>query len=56
MQMHRVGIVQILGTSKLGVAYSNHRAGFCEHSNEPSSSLKGGKFHGWLSDCYFLKQ
>jgi hypothetical protein len=25
-------------------------AGFCEHDNEPSGSIKGGKFLDYLSD------
>jgi hypothetical protein len=31
-------------------------AGSCEHGNEPSASIKGGKFPDWLSDCYLLKK
>jgi hypothetical protein len=31
-------------------------AGSCEHGNEVSGSLKGGKFLDWLSDCQFLKK
>jgi hypothetical protein len=26
-------------------------AGFCEHGNEPSGSIKGGEFLDELSDC-----
>jgi hypothetical protein len=25
-------------------------AGFCEHGNEHSGSIKGGQFRDWLSD------
>jgi hypothetical protein len=28
--------------------------GFCGHGNEPSVSIKGGKFLNWLSDCQLL--
>jgi hypothetical protein len=27
-------------------------AGFCEHGNEPSSSIKGGEFIDWLTYYY----
>jgi len=30
--------------------------GSCEHSNEPSVSIKGGEFLDKLSDCYLLKK
>jgi hypothetical protein len=30
-------------------------AGFCEHGNETSGSVKGGEFVDQLSDCQFLK-
>jgi hypothetical protein len=30
-------------------------AGFCEHSNEPLGSIKGGEFIYQLSDCQLLK-
>jgi len=29
-------------------------AGSCERGNEPSGSVKGGKFLGQFSNCYFL--
>jgi hypothetical protein len=29
-------------------------AGFCEHGNDPSGSIKGGEFLDWLSDSQFL--
>jgi len=31
-------------------------AGFCEHGNEPSGSIKSGKFLDQLSDCQLLKK
>jgi hypothetical protein len=31
-------------------------AGFCEHGNEYSGSIKGGKVLDWLSDSYILKK
>jgi hypothetical protein len=31
-------------------------AGSCEHGNEPSGSIKGGKFLDWLSDYQLLKK
>jgi hypothetical protein len=31
-------------------------AGYCEHGNEPSGSVKGGEFLNWLSDCQLLKK
>lgn len=27
-----------------------------EHGNEPLSSVKGGEFIDWLSDCWLLKK
>jgi hypothetical protein len=30
-------------------------AGSCEDGNEPSGSIKGGEFLGYLSDCQLLK-
>jgi len=26
-------------------------AGYCEHGDEPSGSIKVGEFLDWLSDC-----
>jgi len=34
-----------------GVDWLHEDQGFCEHGNEPSSSVKGGKFLDWLSVC-----
>jgi hypothetical protein len=31
-------------------------AGSCEHSNEPSGSIKVGEFPDLLSDCQLLKK
>jgi hypothetical protein len=31
-------------------------AGFCEHSNEPSGSIKCGEFRDWLWNCQFLNK
>jgi hypothetical protein len=31
-------------------------AGRCEQGNEPSGSVKDGKFLDWLSDYYLLKK
>jgi hypothetical protein len=31
-------------------------AGFCEHGNEPSGSIKCGKFLDHMSVCYLLKK
>jgi len=31
-------------------------AGFCEHGNEPSRSIKGGGFLDHMSDCQFPKK
>jgi hypothetical protein len=28
----------------------------CEHSNEPSGTIRGGEFLDWLSDYYILKK
>jgi hypothetical protein len=30
--------------------------GSCEHGNEPSGSIKGGKFLGQMSDCQHLNK
>jgi hypothetical protein len=31
-------------------------AGFCEYSNETSGSIKGCKFHNYVSDSQLLKK
>jgi len=31
-------------------------ADFCEHGSEPSGSIKGGEFHGYLSDYQLVKK
>jgi hypothetical protein len=30
--------------------------GSCRHGNEPPSSVKGGDFLDWLSDCQLLNK
>jgi hypothetical protein len=31
-------------------------AGFCEHGNDPSGSIKGEEFLDYLSDCWSFKK